>query len=43
MNKEKRIQSEISNIAKITEVTLRNRFQELTKELGLKQKVKKKR
>ncbi|MFC1704918.1 hypothetical protein ACFLZ6_01155, partial [Nanoarchaeota archaeon] len=28
MNKERRIQSDISNVANITEVTLRNRFQE---------------
>lgn len=42
INKERRIQSDISNVANITEVTLRNRFQELVRELKLKKQVKKK-
>ena len=39
-NKEKRIQQKIAEAANVTEVTLRNRFQELTKALKIKVKVR---
>jgi len=39
VNKEKRTQLKFAETAKITEVTLRNRFNELLKELGIKVKV----
>jgi transcription initiation factor TFIIB len=36
MNKEKRTQQDFANVARVTEVTLRNRYRELITELGLK-------
>ncbi len=42
LNNEKRTQREVADIAGVTEVTIRNRYKELLKELNLKEKVKKK-
>ena len=42
MNNEKRTQREVADVAGVTEVTIRNRYKELLKELNLKDKVKKK-
>ncbi len=42
MNNEKRTQREVADVAGVTEVTIRNRYKELLKELDLKDKVKKK-
>jgi len=41
-NNEKRTQREVADIAGVTEVTIRNRYKELLKELNLKDTVKKK-
>ena len=41
-NNEKRTQREVADIAGVTEVTIRNRYKELLKELNLKESVKKK-
>jgi len=41
-NNEKRTQREVADIAGVTEVTIRNRYKELLKELNLKEQVKKK-
>ena len=43
INNEKRTQREVADIAGVTEVTIRNRYKELLKELDLKEKIKKKR
>src|SRR3989339_661777 len=43
INNEKRTQREVADIAGVTEVTIRNRYKELLKELNLKDKIKKKR
>jgi len=42
LNNEKRTQREVADIAGVTEVTIRNRYKELLKELNLKEKLKKK-
>ena len=42
MNNEKRTQREVADVAGVTEVTIRNRYKELLKELNLKDKIKKK-
>jgi transcription initiation factor TFIIB len=42
MNNEKRTQREVADVAGVTEVTIRNRYKELLKELGLEEEVKKK-
>ena len=42
INNEKRTQREVADVAGVTEVTIRNRYKELLKELNLKDKVKKK-
>jgi transcription initiation factor TFIIB len=42
VNNEKRTQREVADIAGVTEVTIRNRYKELLKELKLKDKIKKK-
>jgi len=42
MNNEKRTQREVADIAGVTEVTIRNRYKELLKELNLEIKVKRK-
>lgn len=42
MNNEKRTQREVADVAGVTEVTIRNRYKELLKELNLKEKIKKK-
>jgi len=42
MNNEKRTQREVADIAGVTEVTIRNRYKELLRELKLSDKVKKK-
>ena len=41
LNNEKRTQREVADIAGVTEVTIRNRYKELIKELDLKKKIKK--
>tara|TARA_Y100000034_G_scaffold134271_1_gene202213 strand:- start:177 stop:1127 length:951 start_codon:yes stop_codon:yes gene_type:complete len=41
MNNEKRTQREVADVAGVTEVTIRNRYKELIKELDLKKKLKK--
>ena len=41
MNNEKRTQREVADIAGVTEVTIRNLYKELLKELGLKDELKK--
>jgi transcription initiation factor TFIIB len=41
MNNEKRTQREVADVAGVTEVTIRNRYKELLKELKLKDKIKK--
>lgn len=41
-NNEKRTQREVADVAGVTEVTIRNRYKELLKELGLKEELKKK-
>lgn len=41
-NNEKRTQREVADIAGVTEVTIRNRYKELLKELNLKDQIKKK-
>ena len=41
MNNEKRTQREVADVAGVTEVTIRNRYKELLKELDLKDKIKK--
>ncbi len=41
-NNEKRTQREVADIAGVTEVTIRNRYKELLKELKLKDQIKKK-
>ena len=43
INNEKRTQREVADIAGVTEVTIRNRYKELLKELDLKEKIKKRR
>ena len=42
LNNEKRTQREVADVAGVTEVTIRNRYKELLKELNLKDKIKKK-
>jgi transcription initiation factor TFIIB len=42
MNNEKRTQREVADVAGVTEVTIRNRYKELTKKLGLEEELKKK-
>ena len=42
INNEKRTQREVADIAGVTEVTIRNRYKELIKKLGLADKIKKK-
>jgi transcription initiation factor TFIIB len=42
MNNEKRTQREVADVAGVTEVTIRNRYKELLKELKLDEEVKKK-
>ena len=42
MNNEKRTQREVADVAGVTEVTIRNRYKELLKELNLKEEIKKK-
>ncbi len=42
MNNEKRTQREVADVAGVTEVTIRNRYKELLKELNLKDELKKK-
>jgi len=42
MNNEKRTQREVADVAGVTEVTIRNRYKELLKELKLSDKVRKK-
>ena len=42
INDEKRTQREVADIAGVTEVTIRNRYKELIKKLGLADKIKKK-
>ena len=42
INNEKRTQREVADVAGVTEVTIRNRYKELLKELKLKDKIKKK-
>ena len=42
MNNEKRTQREVADVAGVTEVTIRNRYKELTRELGLEEELKKK-
>ena len=41
MNNEKRTQREVADVAGVTEVTIRNRYKELLRELNLKDEVKK--
>ena len=41
MNGEKKTQREVADVAGVTEVTIRNRYKELLKELGLKDELKK--
>ncbi len=41
LNKEKKTQKEIAEVAGVTEVTIRNRYRELVKELGLEDKIRK--
>jgi len=41
MNNEKRTQREVADVAGVTEVTIRNRYKELLRELKLKDKIKK--
>ncbi|MBI2670822.1 transcription initiation factor IIB [Candidatus Woesearchaeota archaeon] len=41
-NNEKRTQREVADVAGVTEVTIRNRYKELLKELKLKEQIKKK-
>jgi len=40
INNEKRTQREVADVAGVTEVTIRNRYKELIKELKLKDKIK---
>ena len=42
MNDEKKTQREVADVAGITEVTIRNRYKELLRELKLKDEIKKK-
>ncbi len=42
LNNEKRTQREVADVAGVTEVTIRNRYKELLKELKLKDKLKEK-
>ena len=42
MNNEKKTQREVADVAGVTEVTIRNRYKELLKELRLNETVKKK-
>ena len=42
MNNEKRTQREVADVAGVTEVTIRNRYKELLKKLGLEEEIKKK-
>ncbi|MFA5176265.1 MAG: transcription initiation factor IIB [Candidatus Nanoarchaeia archaeon] len=42
LNNEKRTQREVADVAGVTEVTIRNRYKELLKELNLKDKLKEK-
>ena len=42
MNNEKRTQREVADVAGVTEVTIRNRYKELTRKLGLEEELKKK-
>jgi transcription initiation factor TFIIB len=42
INNEKRTQREVADVAGVTEVTIRNRYKELLKELDLKDQIKKK-
>jgi transcription initiation factor TFIIB len=42
MNNEKRTQREVADVAGVTEVTIRNRYKELTKKLGLEEELNKK-
>jgi len=42
INNEKRTQREVADVAGVTEVTIRNRYKELIKELGLEEKLKSK-
>jgi len=42
MNNEKRTQREVADVAGVTEVTIRNRYKELLKELNLQDKIRKK-
>ena len=42
MNNEKRTQREVADVAGVTEVTIRNRYKELIRELGLEEELKKK-
>lgn len=42
MNNEKRTQREVADVAGVTEVTIRNRYKELLKKLGLEEELKKK-
>ena len=39
MNDEKKTQREVADVAGITEVTIRNRYKELTERLGLEEKL----
>jgi len=41
INNEKRTQREVADVAGVTEVTIRNRYKELIKELDLKKRLKK--
>ena len=41
LNNEKRTQREVADVARVTEVTIRNRYKELLKKLNLMEKVKK--
>jgi len=42
INNEKRTQREVADVAGVTEVTIRNRYKELLRELNLKDEIKKK-
>ena len=42
INNEKRTQREVADVAGVTEVTIRNRYKELTKKLGLEEELRKK-
>jgi len=42
INNEKRTQREVADVAGVTEVTIRNRYKELLRELDLKDEIKKK-